>query len=158
MTSPLSPTVTVVPSGRFGLAFLTALSTSAFSLSVSAAVSSTSVISGYFRLSTTVSACASVYTLSPLVITAEPSSFITTSSFVNLRPGLASIIACSTASCSGSVSLLMFATGVFLGALTSSSVASFLTVSAGVNSFVESPLVTFALPVSSTVISLSCKS
>ena len=96
--------------------------------------------------------------MSPLVITAEPSSLITTSSFVSLRSGLASIIACSTASCSGSVSLLMSATSVFLGSLTSSSLESFLTVSAGSNSFEDLPLVTVALPVSSTVISLSCKS
>ena len=96
--------------------------------------------------------------MSPLVISAEPSSLITTSSFVKLSSGLASIIACSTASCSDSVRSLIFSTSVFLGSLTSSSLASFLTVSAGVNSFVDPPLVTVALPVSSTVISLSCKS
>ena len=118
----------------------------------------TSVISGYFNFSTTLSFCPRAYFLSPLVITAEPSSLITTSSFVSLRSGLASIIACSTASCSGSVSLLMSATSVFLGSLTSSSLESFLTVSAGANSFEDLPLVTVALPVSSTVISLSCKS
>ena len=140
------------------MAFLTALSTSAFSFSVSLAGLTTSVNFGYFRLSTTLSACARAYFLSPLVITAEPSSLITTSSFVSLRSGLASIIAFSTSSCSGSVSLLMFATSVFAGALTSSSLASFLTVSAGSKTFVESPLVTVALPVLSTVISLSCKS
>ena len=96
--------------------------------------------------------------MSPLVITAEPSSLITTSSFVSLRSGLASIIACSTASCSGSVRSLIFATSVFAGALTSSSLASFLTVSVDANSFEDSPLVTVALPLSSTVISLSCRS
>ena len=96
--------------------------------------------------------------MSPLVISAEPSSLITTSSFVSLRSGLAAMIAASTASCSGSVSLLMFATSVFAGALTSSSLASFLTVSAGANSFEDLPLVTVALPLSSTVISLSCRS
>ena len=96
--------------------------------------------------------------MSPLVISADPSSLITTSSFVKLRSGLASIIAFSTASCSGSVSLLIFATSVFLGALTSSSFESFLTVSAGVNSFADPPLFTVALPLSSTVISLSCRS
>ena len=92
------------------------------------------------------------------MISAEPSSLITTSSFVNLRSGLAAMIAASTASCSGSVSLLMFATSVFLGALTSSSFESFLTVSAGSNVFVDVPLVTVALPLSSTAISLSCRS
>ena len=141
-----------------GLAFLTALSTSAFSFSVRAVGLATSVISGYFNFSTTLSFCARAYFLSPLVITAEPSSLITTSSFVSLRSGLAAMIAASTASCSGSVRSLMFATSVFLGALTSSSLASFLTVSAGSKTFVESPLVTVALPLSSTAISLSCRS
>ena len=148
----------LVPSGRFGLAFLTALSTSAFSFSVSSAGLATSVISGYFRLSTTLSACERTYTFLSFLITAEPSSLMTTSYIVNFRSGLAAMIADSTASCSGSVRLLIFATGVFAGALTSSRLASFLTVSAGVNSFVDSPLVTVALPLSSTVISLSCRS
>ena len=53
----------------------------------------------------------------------------------------------------------MLSTSTFLaGALTSSSFGSSLTVSAGVNSFEDVPLVTVALPVSSTVISLSCMS
>ena len=39
VTSPFSATPIVVPSGRFGLAFLTALSTSSFSYLVRAAVS-----------------------------------------------------------------------------------------------------------------------
>ena len=69
--------------------------------------------SGAFNFSTTLSACASVYTLPSFVITADPSSFITTSSFVKLRSRLAAMIAASTASCSGSVSLLMSTTSVF---------------------------------------------
>ena len=141
-----------------GLAFLTALSTSAFSFSVRAVGLATSVISGNFNFSTTLSFCARAYFLSPLVITAEPSSLITTSSFVSLRSGLAAMIAASTASCSGSVSLLMFATSVFAGALTSSRLSFFLTVSFASNVFEDPPLVTVALPVSSTVISLSCRS
>ena len=52
----------------------------------------------------------------------------------------------------------MFATSVFAGALTSSSLASFLTVTSGANSFEDLPLVTVVLPLSSTVISLSCRS
>ena len=91
-------------------------------------------------------------------MSADPSSLITTSSFVKLSFGLAAMIAASTASCSGSERSLIFATSVFAGALTSSRLSFFLTVSAGVNSFEDVPLVTVALPVSSTVISLSCKS
>ena len=48
VTSPLSPTVTVVPAGRLGLAFLTSSTTLSFSSCVSCAGLSTFVTAGLF--------------------------------------------------------------------------------------------------------------